>query len=331
MDPLLAKNVVFDFFNGKATAIQRQYLESWLAHEANLETYYQYLDEWESQHPQLAIDQQKAQETFVTALEASPSFTAKNKGLKMTQKNWLPRWPVWSVAATVLLVSLVGTYLFRKPLLYKTYRTAYGQTASYQLLDGTAVVLNANSTLQVPRFGFGRGTRAVLLTGEGEFKVMHTPTHQRFIVKTPGNFKVEVLGTEFVVYARERGKRVFLNKGKVKLELPQGEQLYMKPGNVVTVVNSGRYQIRQTAPAHSYNGWKDHWFAFDNTSLAEVAAQIQEHFGVRVIVADESLAQRRIAGNFKAEQVDDLLQILAQLLNLNVVKTPNGIELRTSK
>jgi transmembrane sensor len=230
-----------------------------------------------------------------------------------------------------LLLSLLGGWLFRSQLLYKSYQTAYGQTATFQLSDGTSVSLNANSMLRVPRFGFGSDTRDVFLEGEGEFNVTHKADNQRFVVRTSGNFQVEVLGTEFVVYARERGKRVFLNRGKVKLELPQGQQLYMKPGNVVTVANSGRYHLTQTAAARPYVAWKEHWFYFDNTTLSEVTEQIRERFGVQVAIADTELAQRRIAGNFKAEKADDLLQILTELLNLTVVKTRNHIELRTSK
>ncbi|MBD2752395.1 FecR family protein [Spirosoma validum] len=329
MNPSLTKKVIFDFFDGKATAIQRKYVEAWLADEANQETYYQYLDEWESQRPQYPVDAEKALASFQSVLDNSERVDTPVKTLKTIRPGWAFNWRGWSIAASILLVALLGGFLFRSKLLYKSYETAYGQTATYRLSDGTSVILNANSTLRVPRFGFGNNTREVFLEGEGEFNVTHTINHQRFVVRTADNFQVEVLGTEFVVYARERGKRVFLNKGKVKLELPQGQQLYMKPGNVVTVANSGKYQLTQAAPARPYTAWKDHWFYFDNTTLTEVAAQIRERFGVNVVVVDAALAQRRIAGNFKAEKVDDLLQILSELLDLNIVKTHQRIELRT--
>ncbi|GAB3992838.1 FecR family protein [Spirosoma daeguense] len=325
------KNIVFDFFDGKATAIQRKYIEAWLTDETNRETYYQYLDEWESQHPQFAVDDDTALNQFQSVLQQNTPSANQPRESKPMRVSWTAGWINWQIAASILLISAISAYWFRAELLYTTYRTAYGETATFQLSDGTSVALNANSTLRVPRFGFGSDTRDVFLNGEGEFKVTHKTNNQRFVVRTSGNFQVEVLGTEFVVYARERGKRVFLNKGKVKLELPQGQQLYMKPGNVVTVANSGRYKLTQSAPARPYTAWKEYWFYFDNTSLSEVAEQIKERFGVKVIVVDAQLAQRRIAGNFKAEKADDLLQILSEMLNLNIVKNRNHIELRTSK
>ena len=331
MKPSLTKHIVFDFFDGKATAIQRKYVEAWLAEEANQETYYQYLDEWESQRPQFALDAEKALESFQSVLQDTNQMPFQPKSQKSNQSIWHSGWWRLGMAASVLMLSVAGGWLFRTQLQYKSYQTAYGQTATYTLSDGTRVTLNANSRLRVPRFGFDKAVREVFLVGEGEFNVTHTATNQRFVVQTSGNFQVEVLGTEFVVYARNRGKRVFLNRGKVKLNLPQGQQLYLKPGNVVTVANSGRYQLTKAAPARPYVAWKEHWFYFDNTSLAEIAVQIQERFGVKVVIVEPALAQRRIAGNFKAEKADDLLQILSELLDLSVVKTHHTIELRNLK
>lgn len=331
MESLLIKRIVFDFFDGKATAIQRKYLEEWLSDEANQEAYYHYLDEWESQRPQFLVDADKALAAYQLVLEDEKLPVATTKPLPVSSSYRFKTGLYWSIAASVALVVLLGTYRFRAKLIYETYRTAFGQTSAFQLADGTEVTLNANSTLRVPRFGFGSNTRDVFLEGEGEFKVTHTPSNQRFIVRTADRFQVEVLGTEFVVYSRKRGKRVFLSKGKVKLDLPLGQQLYMRPGNVVTVANSGQYRLTQTKTSRRYVAWKDHWFYFDNTSLTEIATQIQEQFGIKVVVPDPKLAQRRIAGNFRAEQADDLFQILAELLNLSVVKKEHHIELRTPK
>jgi transmembrane sensor len=331
MEPLLIKRILFDFFDGKATAIQRKYLEEWLTYEANHEDYYQYLDEWESQRPQFAVDADKALAAYQLVLADEQPAATQSRMLPVSSSGLFRKWLGWSIAASVALACLLGAYVFRSQLLYETHRTAFGQTSVHQLADGTEVTLNANSSLRVPRFGFGSDTREVYLEGEGEFKVTHKPNNQRFIVRTADHFQVEVLGTEFVVYARAKGKRVFLSKGKVKLDLPQGQQLYMRPGNVVTVANSGQYRLTQTRTARRYVAWKDHWFYFDNTSLTEIAEQIQEQFGIKVVVPDAKLAQRRIAGNFRAEQADDLFQILSELLNLNVVKKHNYIELRTPK
>ncbi|MGV3561048.1 FecR family protein [Larkinella arboricola] len=325
------KRIVFDFFDGKATAFQRKLLADWLSDDASREQYYQYLDEWENRRPQVAVDTETALTRYQLILNNQKTSVGPAKMQPDLSAGFFRRWARWGIAASVVLVSLAGAYLFRVQLLYETHQTAFGETREYRLEDGTEVTLNANSVLRVPRFGFGRDTRKVYLEGEGEFKVTHTVTNQRFIVQTADRVQVEVLGTEFVVYSRKKGKRVFLSKGKVKLDLPQGQQLYMRPGNVVTIANSGKYQLSRTATARPYVAWKDHWFYFDNTSVAEIADQIHERFGIKVTVPDTRLAQRRIAGNYKAKRADDLLLILSELLSLNVVKRDQHIELQPSK
>ncbi|GAB3247941.1 FecR family protein [Larkinella harenae] len=330
MEPEQLKKIVFDFFDGKATAFQRKLLADWLADEASQEMYYQYLDEWENRHRQVAVDTETALDRYQQILANQKPSVVRARMLPNGSTGFWANWRNWGIAASLVLVSVALAYLFRTQLLYETHRTAFGETREYRLDDGTEVTLNANSVLRVPRFGFGRDTRKVFLQGEGEFKVTHTVTNQRFVVQTADRFQVEVLGTEFVVYAREKGKRVFLNKGKVKLDLPQGQQLYMRPGNVVTIANSGKYRMTRTPSARPYVAWKDHWFYFDNTSVAEIAEQIYERFGVKVTVSDPRLAKRRIAGNFRAKRADDLFMILSGLLNLSVVKKDQYIEFQPS-
>jgi hypothetical protein len=45
-------------------------------------------------------------------------------------------------------------YLLRDSILYQHYKTTNGELSTIHLSDGSRVILNANSTLKVPRFGF---------------------------------------------------------------------------------------------------------------------------------------------------------------------------------
>ncbi len=106
----------------------------------------------------------------------------------------------------------------RDSILYKTFETGYGKTTQIYLEDGSSVALNANSRLKIPRFGFYGDVRNVILDGEAEFSVSHTIDHKRFVVKTSDTFQVEVLGTQFSVFARPRGTKVALSHGKIRID-----------------------------------------------------------------------------------------------------------------
>ena len=329
MKESLSKDVLFDFFDGRTTSIQRKLVEDWLADPQNEELYYHYLDEWESRHPQFSPKMETALSSYISLInneqvEKEVLVTLPDKiHFRFIKPVWL-----WSAVAACLV--LTAGFVFRKDLIYKSLSSENGRIASYQLSDGTKVVLNANSVLRVPRLGFGSGNREVILEGEAEFKVVHTKSDSRFIVRMDKDYLIEVLGTEFVAFSRERATKVFLTKGKVKLSLPKGKQLYMKPGNLFSSEKGGACTLTSPAEPAQFVAFKQNMFYFDNTLLSEAVEQMNDRFKVNVRILDPVLAKRRIGGVYKARQADDLLAILSELLQLEVVKHNHFIELRTS-
>lgn len=330
MKESVSKGVLFDFFDGRTTSIQRKLIEDWLADPQNEELYYHYLNEWESRHPQFSPKLQSALSDYISFIhsEAVKEETALPPTEKRKQNVIKTEW-LWGAVAACLL--LVAGFVFRKELMYKSLISKNGQIASYQLSDGTGVVLNANSVLRIPRMGFGSGNREVILEGEAEFKVVHTENDSRFIVKMDNDYRIEVLGTEFVAFSRKRGTKVFLTKGKVKLSLPKGKQLYMKPGNLFSSEEGGKTTLTSSAAPEQLVAWKQNMFYFNNTLLSEAVAELNDRFNVNVRILDPVLGKRRIGGVYKARQADDLLAILSELLQLEVVKHSEFIELRKSE
>lgn len=329
MKESLSKDVLFDFFDGRTTSIQRKLVEDWLADPRNEELYYQYLDEWESRHPQFTPQAESALSEFVALVNDQDA--AKEIPLYQAEKAHFSIWKsAWAYTAVAACFLVVGGFVFNQELMYKSLTSENGRISAYELSDGTKVVLNANSVLRVPRLGFGSGNREVVLEGEAEFKVVHTERDSRFIVKMDKDYSIEVLGTEFVAYSRERGTKVFLTKGKVKLSLPKGKQLYMKPGNLFSTEKGGKFTLTSSSTPAKFVAWKQDMFYFDNTLLSEAVQQLNERFKVDVRILDPVLGNRRIGGVYKARQADDLLAILSELLHLEVVKHNEFIELRTS-
>ena len=205
MNQEIYKHTIIALFEGRCTPLQKALIEKFLSEPANQELYFQWLEEWESQNPQLITDTERSYNQLVKELGREREKLAPHRPLER-------RWAfVFGIAASIALVVSIGAVFFRDNLLNNLYQTAYGEIKTFTLSDGSRVTLNANSVLKVPRFGFGTGPREVFLTGEAEFSVQHLSTDQRFIVRTPDQLEVEVLGTEFVVYSRSKGSKVVLN------------------------------------------------------------------------------------------------------------------------
>jgi transmembrane sensor len=326
MDGQLSKNIIFSFFSGSATPLQKKLIEQWLQEKKNLEQYYQWLEEWETEHPQFIPDVEKGLQQYLSRIEKGEKYTLSNERVNTE----LSRPFHWWIAAAVAVLCLFGFLLFQDTLIYHTYETTYGEIKILQLEDGSRVTLNAHSALKVPRFGFGKTSRKVFLQGEAEFIVTHTIDNQRFLVQTSNNIEVEVLGTEFVVDARAKGTKVFLSKGKVQLNALQGDAaetkpVTMQPGDVILVDNKGKMSIQSNQPIEMHTAWKEKRFIFYDTSLREISDRIYEIYGVQVAIPDTALANRTISGNYKADNIDELLQSLSELLDMEVSKSEDLI------
>jgi ferric-dicitrate binding protein FerR (iron transport regulator) len=333
------KHALFTFFEGKATLMQRVLIEKWLE-EGNWELYYQWVEEWENQNLQLIPNTEAAYQKSRLRIRQLEAGNVYASALKTTSKerynpfkNSRYRWIAASVA--FLLASLLGIWVQRARILTIKYQTGYGEVKSLVLPDGSGVILNANTSLLVPRFGFGKTDREVVLSGEAKFTVLHTQSNQRFIVRTPERLEVEVLGTEFVVFSRKRGSKVVLNKGKVRLWSPDKgllKPLSIVPGDVVTINPEGTLEIKHQQALGVHQAWEEKRFIFTNTSLREIKAILKENFGITLLVEDSLVANRTFGGTFKVNKPESLLRSLSELLDLQLEAVDaSTYQLRQSK
>ncbi|MGV3561240.1 FecR family protein [Larkinella arboricola] len=337
MKPTLSRQTIVNVFEGKASPLQKSLVQEWLEVPENQELYFQWLEEWERDNPQFFPDQETA---YRKSLQQHQGPENPQTPFSDEVSAWKPvknRWFFWSLAASVLLLISSGTALFfKEELLYRHYKTSYGEVRTFTLPDESRVVLNANTTLKIPRFDLHQTDRRAWLSGEAEFSVKHTKDHRRFVVYTPDNLEVQVLGTEFIVYSRNRGSKVVLNKGKVQIRLKDqtAPPLVIRPGDIVNLSQQGRLTLHHRQPVSQHGAWKDHRFIFKNTAMLEVANQLTERFGVRFVIRDSTLAQRTLGGTFRARTADEILPILCDMLNMKVrygEDTPDTYELISSQ
>jgi len=323
----LNKNILFQYFSGTASPLQKKLILEWLQEKENHELFYQWLEDWEKEHIQYIPELASASEKLMDRLDKLATVPDSPADRSLKQRHFPPFRKMRWIAASVVIILATAVFLVRSSFGHIQYRTAYGEVREFVLSDGSHVVLNANSSLQVPRWGFGKGNREVELTGEAAFTVKHTPSHQPFIVNTGGQLNVEVLGTEFSVYSRDNSNRVELKKGSVKLLFKQQDQqpLIMKPGDIANINVAGRLSVKHQQPENSLIAWKDHRFVFDSTSLADAVRRIHEIFGNKIIIDDALLQERRISGSFKAESSEELLSILAELYHIEMLVKKDSI------
>lgn len=330
MNSKINKEYIFSYFSGNTSALQKQMVDEWVKEPENEELFYKWMVEYENQNPQYLTDISNGFERFqmyASNFQASPSIEQPPLiKLNLTPKRSFKT--LWTIAASIILGLVFGGWFFKDSIVYQTYSTGFGETKAFTLSDKTAVTLNANSSLRVPRFGFGTKSREVFLKGEANFSVTHQIDNQKFIVKTSKGLEVVVFGTEFTVYAREKVSKVVLEKGKVQLRFLENnkpQQVTMKPGDLVIFDEINHPKKQVTAQPEKFAAWKDHRFIFEDTTLEEFSTIMQENYGIKVIVKDSTLANRTLIGSFRADNAEELLQIVSEVFNVNINRTDNTV------
>lgn len=328
----ITKELIFSYFMGNVSAMQRQAIAQWASETVNEEQLYRWLEEFETLHPEYDADLENAvrnYHTFLADLEqkADPGIPAEEKAgfpPAVTRRFWLK----WGIAAGIALMLGIFSFINRDIWQLKTYTTQVGERKDFLLPDGSSVRLGSNSTLKIPRWGFGSESRDVYLSGEAFFDVRHTAANQRFVVKAARKFEVEVLGTEFNVVARETGSRVILKKGKVQLNIRDGhdgQKVDLRPGDVFTLDHKNQTSLKTTTLPELRDAWQGHLYIFDQTPLSEIMSQLGEEHGIKTEFADQELAGHTISGKFSAESIDELFELIQGILAIRITRQGDNV------
>jgi ferric-dicitrate binding protein FerR (iron transport regulator) len=214
----------------------------------------------------------------------------------------------WMAAAAIFLAGVAG-WLLTGPLrpARTEIKTQYGQIDKQKLPDGTEVDMNANSSLRYSPGWKDGADREVWVNGEVFFHVCKTPLKSRFIVHTE-HFDIIVTGTHFNVVNRHGKDNVLLQEGSVTLRSMDGRTLHMAPGDFVAYDTF----LVQKRPfkTDSVLAWKEQKLVLDRTPLRDLVTIINDHYGIPVRLAADSLGSHTISAVLPNNNLQILLQAL---------------------
>jgi ferric-dicitrate binding protein FerR (iron transport regulator) len=192
---------------------------------------------------------------------------------------------------------------------YNMLSTPRGGQYQLVLEDGTAVWLNASSSLKFPVKFIGK-ERVVELTGEGYFEV--AKNHMPFLVKVNG-MEVAVLGTHFNVMAYKGITRTTLTEGAVKIRLQDNRNWQLIPGQQATVSENNEVRIAVTDVDKAL-AWKNGIFYFKDDELTDIMEQVARWYDVDIKIKG-TVPAKRISGNIRRQanlsQVLDMLNFVS--------------------
>ena len=259
---------------------------------------------------------------------------------------------VLAVAASIFIAVAVGLWGFvavnnpasDRPVVAheKVYQTAVGEQLTVSLPDSTRLVLNTDSLLRV---NYSDQYRLLVLE-RGELHIDVAEDQSRPLSVYAGEQIVQAVGTAFnVQIIDEQTVELVVTEGKVRvatyqpersaadsieptvlpassLLVSQGRQLILgAPEEVVEDIESADIEIKLS--------WRKGNLVFQGESLEEAIAEISRYTSVEFVILDDSLKAVRVAGLFKAGDVDGLLVTLRENFNISYQRLDEKVLLRS--
>ena len=218
-------------------------------------------------------------------------------------------------AFAIVLALLIGSgTLFLLGHREQTYVTAVGGHQTITLANGSRIELGTDTVL---RMSADRAT-ASLDKGEAYFQIKHDAMHPFVVIA--GDRRVTDLGTKFLIRHDTERLEVALMEGRVKLDGANGNvqpPALLKSGDEVIATANTMFITRQsTRQLAGELGWRRGVLVFDNTTLADAAAEFNRYNHVKMLIADQTVARLTIDGTFPTTDVQAFTAVAQRILGL---------------
>lgn len=229
------------------------------------------------------------------------------------------------IAAAIAALLGVGLILFQvnKPEPVEIVR-ADQQTLHDTLPDGSKAFLNKNTTLSYT-YDNRKKARVVKLSGESFFEVKHEADRQ-FVIEAE-DLRIEDIGTSFNVkaYPGSDTVEVAVQDGEVHMYIPGQDGLHLVAGEAAIYTHSDHLFTRLEKADTNVLAYKTGILSFRNTYLKSIIDKINDLYDARIRLDNPDIASCRMTVNFQGENVDTMVDVIAETLNLTVTRKQGEI------
>jgi transmembrane sensor len=263
-----------------------------------------------------------------------------------------------ALAASVAIISLLSanalinkSFIPFLPSLHEqaltqtqTLKTPVGEQNSFTMSDGTHIQLNTNSIVEVAYTSSFR--QLTLVQGEARFDVAKDKS--RPFTVTSGEKSFTALGTIFNVQKSDNTEmelmvtegRVLITKANEALEVIKRTLLTANentlqselPGILVVSGEKAVIENHLNTPVEKVSldqvqrdlAWQQGMLIFDGEPLSNALIEVSRYTSSRFKILNPEMANMKVSGYFKANDVDGLLASLNSNFNINYSKSADN-------
>lgn len=239
-----------------------------------------------------------------------------------------------AIAASLAAIVGVNTYSYtfgvNRPVSAE-YQTAIGEQETVALPDGSEIILNTDSAIEI---AYSRGARTIRLDrGEAYFDVA-SAKRRPFSVETDKG-AVTAVGTAFSVKLKANKLDVVVEEGRVTVSALQQDSAPENSGETpeeaahapvdvsaghTATIGSGIEAISAISADALIKAldWRDGVLSFEGETLEEVIAEISRYTDLEIEIGDEELKRERIVAYYKIGSVERVFEALRLVENVEL-------------
>jgi transmembrane sensor len=231
-----------------------------------------------------------------------------------------------TLAATLVAAVIITAYYWRDNALI----TGVGQQQARLLQDGTRIILNTDTRIEVNYDEHARRVR--LVRGEARFDVSKHPTWP-FLVSV-GDREIRALGTSFIVrHDSIEDLSVTLVEGQISVapiarneEAPSQAAQVLAPGQRL-IVSPHHAQAVDRPELSRVTAWEHGRVEFEETPLEDATNEMNRYSTTRITIVDAQVAQLHIGGVFRAGDSGEFVRIVTAAFGLRADRNGSAIVL----
>lgn len=267
----------------------------------------------------------------------------KRENFKSWRRRWA--WPLTALASVAVISITAITFKTAIPTeavqtaevqLPTIYRTKIGGKQEHVLADGSKIILNTNSKVEVDYRSDQRRVR--LLEGEVLFDVAHDISRP-FLVYA-GDGIVRAVGTAFTVHLYGNEFDVIVTEGSVELssvlpepvaKLDESKPRKLASLGIVKAGHKAKYENSVASIAtlsevemSAKTSWRNGVITFNGETLEEVIEEVSRYTEMKIDIGDADLKSLQVGGVFKAGDTASVFNNLKANFGIDSVKTEAG-------
>jgi transmembrane sensor len=264
------------------------------------------------------------EKTGLIRMRARGDISATRTGRRTQITPWAA-----TMAATLILAVIASVYYWRD----NSVVTGVGQRQVQLLRDGTRVVLNTDTRIEVNYDE--RARRVRLIRGEAWFDVAKRPTWP-FLVSVDGQ-EIRALGTSFIVrHDDTQGLSITLVEGQISVTpTARREEAVLRDAQILApgerlVISRNHARTVDRPELSRITAWERGRVEFEETPLATAVKEMNRYSTMHVVITDANVAQLLIGGVFHAGDSQEFVRIVTAAFGLRADREGGEIVLSQS-